>query len=57
VVRDALRLLEDRDRQRQLELRRLVEQGSASGLSDQPGVATLDRLEAKHHRIAKRHRA
>ncbi len=57
VVRDALRLLEDRDRQRQLELRRLVEQGRASGVSDQPGEAVLDRLEAKYRRVAKRRRA
>ncbi|HME23075.1 MAG TPA: type II toxin-antitoxin system ParD family antitoxin [Acetobacteraceae bacterium] len=57
VVRDALRMLEDRDRQRQLELRHLVEQGRASGLSDQPGETALDRLEAKYRRIAKRRRA
>jgi Arc/MetJ-type ribon-helix-helix transcriptional regulator len=56
-LRDALRLLEDRDRQRRLELRRLVEQGRASGVSDQPGEAVLDRLETKYRRIAKRRRA
>jgi antitoxin ParD1/3/4 len=54
VVRDALRLLEDRERQRQLELRRLIDQGRASGLSDVPGEAVLDRLETKYRRMAKR---
>ncbi len=57
VVRDALRLLEDRDRQRQLETRRLIEQGRISGLSDQPGEVVLDRLEAKYRRMVKRHKA
>lgn len=57
VVRDALRLLEDRERQRQLELRGLIEQGRASGISDQPGEAVLDRLEAKYRRMAKRRSA
>jgi antitoxin ParD1/3/4 len=54
VVRDALRLLEDANRQRQLELRRLLKEGRASGLSDQPGEATLDRLEAKYRRMGGR---
>jgi antitoxin ParD1/3/4 len=57
VVRDALRLLEDRERQRQLELRRLLEQGRASGISDVPGEATLDRLQRKYRGMAKRRRA
>jgi antitoxin ParD1/3/4 len=57
VVRDALRLLEDRERQRQLEVRGLLEQGRASGLSDRPGEAVLDRLEAKYRGMAKRRRA
>ncbi|HEV3116864.1 MAG TPA: type II toxin-antitoxin system ParD family antitoxin [Gemmataceae bacterium] len=57
VVRDALRLLEDQERQRQLELRRLLNQGRASGLSVQPGEAVLDRLETKYRRMAKRRRA
>ncbi|HME23069.1 MAG TPA: hypothetical protein VKI44_17345 [Acetobacteraceae bacterium] len=43
--------------QRRPELRQLVEHGRASGLSDQPGEAVLDRLEAKYRSIAKRHRA
>jgi antitoxin ParD1/3/4 len=57
VVRDALRLLEYQERQRQLELRRLLDQGRASGLSVQPGEAVLDRLETKYRRMAKRRRA
>jgi antitoxin ParD1/3/4 len=57
VVRDALRLLEDQERQRQLELRQLIEQGRTSGLSDQPGEAVLGRLEAKYRRMTKRRRA
>jgi antitoxin ParD1/3/4 len=50
VVRDALRLLEDQEKLRELrhaELRRLVEEGRASGLSDMDGEVVLDRLEAK----------
>jgi antitoxin ParD1/3/4 len=57
VVRDALRLLEDRERQRQLESRRLLDQGRASGLSDSPGEAALDRLETKYRAMTKRRRA
>jgi antitoxin ParD1/3/4 len=56
VVRDALRLLEDQDRQRQLELRRLLDQGRASGLSDEPGEAVLDRLETKYRSMTTRRR-
>jgi len=54
VVRDALRLLEDHERRRRLELRALLEQGRTSGLSDEPGGAVLDRLEAKYRSMAKR---
>jgi antitoxin ParD1/3/4 len=57
VVRDALCLLEDQDRQRQFALRRLLDQGRASGLSDEPGEAVLDRLETKYRRMTKRRRA
>ena len=57
VVRDALRLLEDQERRRQLELRQLIEQGRASELSDEPGQAVLDRLETKYRRMAKCRRA
>jgi Arc/MetJ-type ribon-helix-helix transcriptional regulator len=56
-VRDALRLLEDREWQRQLEVRRLLEQGRASGFSDQPGEAVLGRLDVKYRGMAKRRRA
>jgi len=51
VVRDALRLLEDQEKLRELrlaELRRLAEEGRASGLSAEDGEAVLDRLEAKY---------
>jgi putative addiction module antidote protein, CC2985 family len=51
VLRDGLRLLEDRERLRMAkadELSRLVEEGRASGLSDIDGEAFLDRLEAKY---------
>jgi antitoxin ParD1/3/4 len=51
VVRDALRLLEDEEKLRALqlaELARLAEEGRASGLSDEDGEAVLDRLEAKY---------
>jgi putative addiction module CopG family antidote len=57
VVRDALHLLEDQERQRQLELRRLLDQGRASGVSDEPGEAVLDRLETKYRSMTKRRRA
>jgi antitoxin ParD1/3/4 len=57
VVRDALRLLEDREWQRQLEVRRLLEQGRGSGFSDQPGEAVLGRLDVKYRGMAKRRRA
>ena len=51
VVRDALRLLEDREKLRELrlaELKRLSEEGRVSGLSEDDGDAVLDRLEAKY---------
>lgn len=57
VVRDALRLLEDQQKLRELrqaELRELIEQGRASGLSTQDGDAVLDRLETKYRRMGKR---
>ena len=51
VVRDALRLLEDQEKLRELrnaELKRLVEEGRESGLSETDGEAVLDRLDAKY---------
>ena len=57
VVRDALRLLEDAGKLRDLqyeELRRLVEEGRASGLSGEDGEAVLDRLQAKYRAVAQR---
>jgi antitoxin ParD1/3/4 len=56
VVRDALRLLEDQEKLRELrfaELRRLADDGKAGGLSDEDGEAVLDRLETKYSRLAK----
>jgi hypothetical protein len=38
------------------ELRRLVEEGRASGLSEEDGEAFLDRLKAKYRAMAERHR-
>src|SRR5438552_10943113 len=55
VVRDALRLLEDREQVREAriaELRRLAEEGRLSGLSDDDGETVLDRLEAKYRALA-----
>ena len=57
VVRDGLRLLEERERLREVkvaELRRLAEEGRLSGLSDEDGEAVLDRLEAEYRAIAAR---
>jgi antitoxin ParD1/3/4 len=57
VVRDALRLLEDEEKLRALrlaELRRLAEEGRASGLSNEDGEAALDRLEAKYRAMIDR---
>jgi len=51
VVREALRLLEDRERIREIgmdELRGLIEEGSRSGLSNEDGEVFLDRLSAKY---------
>ncbi len=51
VVRDALRLLEDLEKLRELrlaELRRLAEEGQSSGLSQEGGEGVLDRLETKY---------
>ena len=59
VVRDGLRLLEDREREREIkiaELRRLAEEGRLSGLSDEDGEALLDRLETKYQAMAERSR-
>ena len=57
VVRDGLRLLEDREKLREIklaELRRLAEEGRLSGLSEDDGEAVLDRLEAKYRAMAER---
>ncbi|HEY8872721.1 MAG TPA: type II toxin-antitoxin system ParD family antitoxin [Stellaceae bacterium] len=57
VVRDGLRLLEDREKLREVkvaELRRLAEEGRLSGVSNENGEAILDRLEATYHRLAER---
>jgi len=57
VVRDGLRLLEDREKLREIklaELRRLAEEGRLSGLSDDDGEAVLDRLEAKYREMSGR---
>jgi len=51
VVREALRLLEDREGLRDIrltELRRLAEEGRCSGLADEDGEATLDVLEGRY---------
>ena len=57
VMRDGLRLLEDREKLREIktaELRRLAEEGRLSGLSEEDGEAALDRLEAKYRAMAGR---
>jgi antitoxin ParD1/3/4 len=57
VVREGLRLLEDREKLRATkiaELHRVAEEGRLSGLSDVDGEAVLDRLEAKYRDRAKR---
>jgi antitoxin ParD1/3/4 len=57
VVRDALRLLEDQQQQREwkkTELRRQAEIGSVSGLSPHEGESTLDRLETKYRAMIER---
>ena len=55
VVRDGLRLLEERERLREakvVELRRLAEEGRLSGLSDEDGEKVLDQLEAEYRATA-----
>jgi antitoxin ParD1/3/4 len=55
VLRDGLRLLEERESLREIkiaELRRLVEEGRLSGMCEEDGDATLDRLEAKIRAMA-----
>jgi len=57
VVRDGLRLLEDREKLREIrvaELRRLADEGFLSGVSEDDGEAVLDRLEAKYRAMAER---
>ena len=56
VVRDGLRLLEDYEltlRSRVDELRALVDEGGASGMSANDGSDFLDRLRAKYSARAK----
>ena len=60
VVRDGLRLLEEREKLREIkvaELRRLAEEGRLSGLSNEDGEAVLDRLEAEYRTRAERTQA
>jgi len=60
VVRDGLRLLEEREKLREVkvaELRRLAEEGRLSGLSDEDGEAMLGRLEADYSAKVGRTRA
>ncbi len=55
VVRDALRLLEDRETLRKLrlgELRGQAEQGRLSGLSNQDGDEFLNQMEVKYRKMA-----
>ena len=57
VVRDGLRLLEEREELREAkvaELRRLAEEGRSSGLSDEDGEELLDQLEAEYRAMAER---
>jgi antitoxin ParD1/3/4 len=57
VVRDALRLLEDQEKVRELrlaKLRRLGGAGQASGSPEEDSDAVLGRLEAKHRAMATR---
>jgi antitoxin ParD1/3/4 len=57
VVREGLRLLEDREKLREIkiaELRRLAEEGRLSGISDEDGEAVLGRLEAEYRARAAR---
>jgi antitoxin ParD1/3/4 len=55
VLRDGLRLLEDRETLREIEIaeiRQLVEEGRLSGLSGEPGEVFLDRLRRKYEAMA-----
>ncbi len=55
VVRDALRLLEDREQERMArgaELRQLMEEGRLGGMLDEDGEVTLDRLARKYRALA-----
>lgn len=55
VVRDGLRLLEDREKLRDIrvaELRQLAEEGRLSGLSEDDGEMVLDRLEARYRAMS-----
>jgi antitoxin ParD1/3/4 len=57
VVREALRLLEDHEKLREIrlvELRRLAEEGRSSGLSEEDGEAVLDAFEARYRAMAGR---
>lgn len=57
VLEDGLRLLELRERLLEVrlgELRRQVEEGRASGLSEQDGEAFLEELEAKYETMVAR---
>lgn len=59
VLRDGLRLLEDHEKLREIrvaELRRLVEEGEESGLSDEPAEDFFDRLQAKYEAMVGRGR-
>jgi len=56
-VREALRLLEDRENLREIrlaELRRVAEEGRQSGLADEDGETILDDLEAKYRALGDR---
>jgi len=60
VVRDALRLLEDRQHSRPWtteDLRDMVEEGRLSGLLEEDGEVTLDRLAAKYQAMAEAEQA
>jgi antitoxin ParD1/3/4 len=55
VVRDSLRLLEDREKLREVkvaELRRHPEEGRLGGISDDDGEAVIERMEAKNRQLA-----
>ena len=57
VVRDALRLLEEKEKRRKAqwaELRKLADEGLESGLAEEDGWKILDRLEAKYEAMIPR---